>query len=341
VIEAIRHSLDEWEAGNSSWIEWDEIPDEARAEIARWLNVQPQNLALVDSVSHAAAQVASGLRPGSRVLVTEGEFRSNLLPWLNARSRGVDVETIPLGPPRAMTDRVCEALRQGAELLAISTCVSSTGNRPDLQKIVQVAHANGVRVFVDATQSLGAIQLDIAAIAPDYVAAHAYKWMFAPRGCAWLYVSDECLSELDPIAAGWHSAEQPNAEYFGPLERYPSSAKRLDGGRPWLPWIGGLAAYRTLNRIDPSIIESSVLELSNKARVGLEDMGIPVLPTDLPSHIIRMTPANSADLVSHLSNAQIRCSGGSSGLRIGFHGFNNEQDLNRLLTAVESWRRGV
>jgi selenocysteine lyase/cysteine desulfurase len=341
VVEAVRRALDEWAAGDSSWLEWEEIPDAARTEIARWLDVPPGNLALVDSVSHAAAQVAAGLRPGSRVLVVEGEFRSNLLPWLSAGRRGVTVETIALGPGRSMTERVCDALRQGAELLAISTCLSSTGNRPDLQQIIQVAHAHGARVFVDATQSLGVIGLDIAALAPDYVAAHAYKWMFAPRGCAWLYVSDEGLSELDPIVPGWHSAEQPNAEYFGPLAGYPDAAKRLDGGRPWLPWIGGLAAYQTLNRIDRAAIEASALALSETARAGLANLGIPVLPSDLPSHIVRMTPANSAELVSHLNGARIRCSGGSAGLRVGFHGFNNEQDVDRLLAEVESWQRGV
>jgi selenocysteine lyase/cysteine desulfurase len=341
VIEAVRRCLDEWEAGRSSWMDWDQVPDTARTEIAGWLNVSPANIALVDSVSHAAAQVAAGLPAGSRVLVTEGEFRSNLLPWQGAQSRGISVTTVPLGPPGTTTERVCAALRQGADLLAISTCVSSTGNRPDLAEIARVARANGVRIFVDATQSLGVIQLDIAAIQPDYLAAHAYKWMFAPRGCAWLYVGDGCLDQLVPIAPGWHSAQHPHDEYFGPLASYPDAARRLDGGRPWLPWIGGLAAFQTLNRLDPAEVEGRALALSEKARAGLVELGIPVRPSELPSQIVRMTPVNSADLVSHLVGARIQCSGGRAGLRVGFHGFNDEEDLDRLLAAVQSWQRGV
>jgi selenocysteine lyase/cysteine desulfurase len=341
VTEALRLALAEWEAGHSSWVAWDGVPDVARAEVARWLEVQPRNLALVDSVSHAAAQVAAALPAGSRVLVTEGEFRSNLLPWLSAQSRGVTVGTIPLGSPHTMTERICAALTEGADLLALSTCVSSTGNRPDLVEIGRVARANGVRLFLDATQSLGAVHLDIGTVRPDYVAAHAYKWMFAPRGCAWLYVNDERLPELEPLVPGWHSADDPHEEIFGPLDSYPETAKRLDGGRPWFPWIGGLAAYRTLNRLDPAAVQHSVLALSDLARAGLLSLGIPVLPTELPSHIIRMTPADAPGLVRHLNRANVRCSGNSAGLRVGFHGFNNEDDVSRLLAAVESWRGEV
>jgi selenocysteine lyase/cysteine desulfurase len=261
-----------------------------------------------------------------------------LLPWLESQKRGIEVTVIQNVPGVTRTEQICRALEQGGRLLALSTCLSSTGNRPDLNLISRVARSHGVQLFLDVSQSMGVIDLDLEALRPDFIAAHAYKWMLAPRGCSWMYIADHCLAEMDPIAPGWHSVERHHDEYFGPARQYSISAKRLDGGRPWLPWIGGLEAFRMLRQLPPGAVQEAAHTLSEKARRGLEDLGVHTMPSDLTSHILRIVPTESPGLVAHLRGLGIRCNGGATSLRIGLHGFNNDHDIDLLLEAVAQWK---
>lgn len=339
VLASIRAALDSWERGDFSWVEWDEVPDRARSKLAMLLGTSPELVALVGSLSEAAATVSRVIPAGGRVLVASNEFRSNLFPWLALESRGVELLAPPEGSTETLTERICSSLIDGVNLVAVSSVVSSTGARPDLDAITRRAREVGARVFLNVTQSFGVLPLDIAALQPDYVAAHAYKWMLAPRGCAWLSVRVDRLAELEPIAPGWHSVDSPNRDYNGarPLS---DRASRLDGGLPWLPWIGGDAALDILLDVDPEQVGARALGLARKARAGLEALGIAVEGIDLESQIVRMYSPHSSEIIRNLRNDGVIASGSDQALRIGIHGFNTADDIDRFLAGVEQVLRG-
>ncbi|TRW47569.1 aminotransferase class V-fold PLP-dependent enzyme [Georgenia yuyongxinii] len=338
VLEALHRNLDSWQEGHFSWTEWEADPDHARADIASLLGATPAEIALVSSVSEAASTVARSLPRGARVLVEAEEFRSNLFPWTALAERGeIEVVSPQPGGTGTLTDRLCASLVDGIDLVAVSTALSSTGARPDLSVIAARARAAGAKLFLDATQSFGVLRLDLESIRPDYVAVHGYKWMLAPRGCAWMYVRSGNVSELEPLAPGWHTVDRPNAGYFGE-EPWSAHARKLDGALPWLPWIGGRAAVQWLRRLDAEQVEARALDLAGQARRGLESLGIEVAPSDQPSHIVRMYAGGSDVLARHLRSRGVIASGGPTGLRVGFHGFNDDDDVTRFLDGVETWQ---
>lgn len=334
VIEAVRLALDAWERGDFSWTEWDETPDLARQKLAALLGVDRRNIALVSSLSEAAATVADAVPSGGKVLVGSDEFRSNLLPWLALRERGVEVVAPEAGPVASLTERICDSIVDGVSLVAVSSAVSSTGVRPDLEAITQRARAVGARTFINVTQSFGVLAFDARKLEADYVAAHAYKWMLAPRGCAWLYVRPGLLPELRPIAPGWHSVDNPNQDYNG-VRRLSLEARRLDGALPWLPWIGGNAALDLLLRLDPDLVQSHVLDLAGVVRVGLGELGVATEEIDQPSHIVRVYSSRSQEILRQLRSDGVIASGTDQGLRIGIHGFNTLTDVERFLASVD------
>ncbi|HEU4806897.1 MAG TPA: aminotransferase class V-fold PLP-dependent enzyme, partial [Homoserinimonas sp.] len=339
VLASVRAALDAWERGDFSWTDWDGVPDRARAKLATLLGTSPELVALVGSLSEAAATVSRVIPAGGKVLVASNEFRSNLFPWLALESRGVQVLAPPEGSTETLTDRICASLVDGVSLVAVSSVVSSTGARPDLDAITTRARAVGARVFLNVTQSFGVLPLDLARLQPDYLAAHAYKWMLAPRGCAWLSVRSDRLAELEPIAPGWHSVDSPNQDYNGvrPLSNH---ASRLDGGLPWLPWIGGDAALDILLAVDPEQVGAHALGLARKARSGLEDLGVAIEGIDLESHIVRVYSPHSSEIVRRLRSDGVMASGSDQALRIGIHGFNNTEDIDRFLAGVDHVIRG-
>lgn len=334
MLAAVRTALDDWESGDFSWLDWDETPELARTKLGLLLGVSPELIGLVSSLSEAAATVAQTVPDGSRVLVASNEFRSNLLPWLALKHRGVDVISPVEGSTETLTERICAELVEGVHLVAVSSVVSSTGARPDLDLICRRARHVGARVFLNVTQSMGVLPLDLTRLQPDYVAAHAYKWMLAPRGCAWLAVRDDRLSDLEPVAPGWHSVDEPNRDYAG-ARALAVSARRLDGALPWLPWIGGNAALDMLLELDLQQLGEHVLALSRRARAGLQELDVAMESVDTESHIVRVYSARSAEILAELRREGVMASGGGESLRIGVHGFNSEQDIDRFLFGVQ------
>ena len=67
------------------------------------------------------------------------------------------------------------------------------------------AREQGALLYVDGTQSLGALQFDVRAVQPDLYAVNGYKWLLSPNGAAFMYVAPALRERLEPQAVGWRS----------------------------------------------------------------------------------------------------------------------------------------
>jgi selenocysteine lyase/cysteine desulfurase len=169
----------------------------------------------------AAASVASGIvaaslpaEAGDNVVLYERDFDSVLFPWRPLAERGVELRHLPL-------ERLAEGIDDRTALVAVSLVQSSDGRIPDLAAI----KATGVRLFLDGTQAVGAIAVDLDGV--DYLVAHSYKWLVSPRGLAFLYVRPERLGEITPWLAGWKSRANPFEDFYGAPERAADALERL------------------------------------------------------------------------------------------------------------------
>ena len=120
---AYEHALAEWTAGEFAWPEAEHAPDEARALFPRIVGADPDEIALVPSVSTAAGIVAAQFppaQPGETVLVGDIEYCSNFYPWQLLAERGYDVRLVAavdgMLPPEAYAARA----DGGARLIAVS-----------------------------------------------------------------------------------------------------------------------------------------------------------------------------------------------------------------------------
>ena len=111
---------------------------------------------------------------------------------------GVTVRFAPL-------EALAESISAETDLVAFSIVQSSDGRIADHAAICDAARAAGARTFADLTQSLG--WLPVEADGFDFTVCHAYKWLCAPRGTAFLTVREG----LDPAAVHRHDLELANA----------------------------------------------------------------------------------------------------------------------------------
>ncbi|WP_049743422.1 aminotransferase class V-fold PLP-dependent enzyme [Mycolicibacterium goodii] len=330
VASAVRSALDDWTAGRADWLQWDAVPQQVRTLIAAAHRVPATSVALLTSVSEAAATV-SAAHPTGAALVLDSEYRSVRFPFMQRR----EVLSVPVGADRTTT--LIEALHPGVSLVAFSEILSSDGERVDVRLVCEAAHAVGARVFVDATQSFGVLDTDHVAAGADYVAVHGYKWMLCPRGAAWLVATDH--SGLAPLAPGWKSTPRPHGYFGGELELGPGITG-LDSSPAWLSWIGAQAALDVHLRLDIPAVHEHVTALRETLATHASELGYTVIPSRLPSHLAVIESDRDTTLPEMLAQHAIKATATPTRLRIGLHYFNNQLDIDKLVGLLKDARSG-
>ena len=313
-LEAVEEALAGWRR-RQPWRRGEDDGEACRALFARLVGARPEQIALLPALSAAAGLVAASLPAdhGDNVVLCEDDFTSTLLPWRGLESRGVQLRLRPLA-------ELALAVDERTALVAVSSVQSADGAVADLAAL----QATGARIFVDATQAVGAVPVDVGSV--DYLAAHPYKWLLSPRGLGFLYVREDRLAEIEPWTAGWKSREHPYETYYG-LPELTSHARRLDVSLPWLLAAGARPSLELIAALRVERIARHDLAL---ARRFASELGLP--RPDAPIVRVRVGEAEAA--VERLRAAGISCSVRAGSVRFCFHLYNTEDDVARALEAL-------
>lgn len=165
-----------------------------REKIGLLLNTKARNIAWVTSTSYAASLAADNfikaniLTKDSTVLIVENQFYSNVIPWQKA----VESVKATLVSVEAKTSVIIKFLKENKNVIAsLPTVLWYNGSLLDLEMIGRVVKEQKHHLFIDATQSLGATELDISKIEPDFLCASCFKWLLGPMPGAILYVKQD------------------------------------------------------------------------------------------------------------------------------------------------------
>jgi len=178
--------------------------ERAREEAAALLGAAPRDLVFTSGATEANNAALRGVlalraRP-SHVVTTAVEHPSVEEPLAALEAEGVAVTRIGVDADgRVDPEAVAAALRDDTALVSVILAHNETGVLQDMAKIAEAAHARGVPVHADATQALGRVPVDVAALGADLVAASVHK-CGGPKG-AGLLVARRSLG-LAPLLRG-------------------------------------------------------------------------------------------------------------------------------------------
>jgi len=217
--------------------------------------------------------------------------------------------------------------------VAISTVNYSTGFRAPLEEVSAELRRRGILLYLDGTQSLGALRFDAGSVQPDLFSVDAYKWLLSPNGVSFLYVSPELRERLSPAVIGWRSDRHwRNHENLvhGPFQ-FASDAEKYEGGMLPFALLYALdAVIEMLQAIGPEQIERRVMELADNARAVLRDAGAELLSEDSPIVTARFPGWDASALVRDLQSSKVLVAARHGNLRVSPHFYNNDADLERL-----------
>ncbi len=187
VVDAMTDSLLHHNA-NTHWhfptsLETDAALEAARAAFADFLNATAAEIAfglnMTTLTFHVARALGRGWGPGDEVVVTELDHHANVAPWQAlARERAITLRVVPVDPARGvLEDGALErAIGPRTRLVAIGAASNALGTITDVSRIVELAHAAGALVFVDAVHYAPHALVDVQALGCDLLACSAYKF---------------------------------------------------------------------------------------------------------------------------------------------------------------------
>ncbi len=317
------------------------LPDRVRRAAAPFFGCDPGDLAVTTGASAGVALLAMGLdlNPGDHVVIPEGEFPANYLPWIALRSAGVEVTMVPTDGGLT-PDRIAGALRPTTRVVAVGQVNFATGYRVDVEAIGRICRDREIAFLIDASQAVGAVPLDVRSAGAAVVTTAGYKWMLSPYGTGLLYVDPAWVDRLPVPVVNWTTVA--GADEFNKLTElgvdFRPGAVRWDAPETasFLNCMPMAAALEFLGAIGIERVFAHTRSLIDRLVDGLP-AGFRTESSLVDAHrssIFRLVgddPDRTRAAFQRCSEARVSVSMRESGIRVSPGVWNSEDDIDRLL----------
>lgn len=290
--------------------------------------------------------------PGDRIVVTEMEHHSNLVPWqVLAREVGAELAFVSVtGEGRLDLESLDRLLASGSVKLVACAHVSNVlGTVNPVREVIMRARAAGARVLVDAAQSVPHMPVDVAALDCDFVAFSGHK-MCGPSGIGVLYGRPELLEEMPPFLTGGGMISR-----VGRLEAtWTDLPGKFEAGTPAIAEAVGLgAAVDYLSGVGMEAVWEHEQELAAYALERLEETpGVRVIgpPAEGRCGVVAFTvesihPHDVAQMLDregvairagfHCAQPLHECMGLRATARASFYLYNTREEVDRLVVGIQ------
>ncbi len=345
VLHAVRGFLRETVYGTIKKDEWTLMADRVRQELSRLIGGEPRNVIFTKNTTEGINIVAQGLpwQPGDNIVCNDQEHPANLYPWLNLKRRGVEVRIVKAEEFRLPVDLVWSEVDEQTRVVTISHVQYNSGFRADLAELGRRCREAGIRFVVDGIQSLGLMKFDVEEWNIDAVACGGHKCLLGPYGIGFLYCSDRLLGEMRPVYVGMSPALKLERTGEWAIEVDQDDGRRFEFGNLNFPAIFGLhQALCLIRKAKVERIEEHVIHLSGLMDQGLKRLGYRVISPSGPgerSGIVSIKVGDPKAMRDHLAEDEVIASRMSAGfIRFSVAGFNNEEDVDRLLGSASRFK---
>lgn len=255
----------------------------ARDDVRRFLNA-PRVEQIVftrgttEAINLLAASFGQLLKSGDEILISQMEHHSNIVPWrLMADRIGAVLRWVPVTDAGELDyQQLAEMIGEKTKLVAITHMSNVLGTVTDAKRIVDLAHAAGVPVMLDGSQSAVHLPVDVQALGCDFFVFTGHK-LYGPSGIGALYAADDWLDRLPPYMGGGEMI----ADVYEDRVTFADVPHKFEAGTPAIADAIGLgAAIRWLERHDRVAVMEHERALLDRATAGLADMdGVRIIGT--------------------------------------------------------------
>ncbi|HEX3240327.1 MAG TPA: cysteine desulfurase [Solirubrobacterales bacterium] len=293
---------------------------------------------------------------GDRILLTEMEHHSNIVPWQQLAERvGAEIDWAPIDEEDLLDmGAFAQLLERGPKLVAVAHVSNVLGTENPVAEISRLAHDAGALVLVDGAQSAPKMALDMAALGADFYAITGHK-LYAPTGIGVLWGRLELLREMPPFLGGGSMIRKVGRDGT----TYADPPARFEAGTPAIAQAIGMAsALRWLDSIGMDAVRAHELQVADYALErlvevpGLKVFGPPRGPDRLGPVSFEIDGIHAHDVSEILDRHGVAVRAGhhcaqilmdrlgvAATARASFGAYTTPGEIDRLVDGLEDARR--
>lgn len=331
--------------------------ENVRKKVKEFINANDEReIVFTSGATESLNQIIYGyfknkLKANDEVLITKSEHASLILPWFDLEKEiGIKVKYIPLNEDHTLSiENIQKVLTDKTKVISLSHISNVIGDIRPIKEITEFAHKNNILTVIDASQSIGHINVDVKDLDVDFMAFSAHK-MLGPTGVGVLYGKYELLNEVKPLKLGGGM----NVSFETPLTiEYKDLPYKLEAGTQNIAGVIGYgAAIDYINNVGIDNIEEKIEELKEYAINKLKNLkNIKIYNPDIEGSTIAFNVDGvfAQDTAIYLDKKGICVRSGShcakkledelsikNTCRISLYFYNTKEEIDKLVEALNS-----
>lgn len=327
------------------WFEFQKTIAETKDLIGRLINTTRDRIAFVDNTTNGLNLLAAGMQwaAGDRILLNDMEFPANVYPFLNLKRHGVEIDFIRNRDSQLSVHDIERAITPRTRLLSISHVQFFHGFRVDLEAVGDLCQSRGITFCVDAIQSAGVIPVDVRRMKVDFLSCGGQKWLLAPQGIAFIYLTEDLQSRLAPAYLGWTSIKNYFDDFFRYRLELEETARRYENGALNFLGIAGLqASLSMLLEVTIEEVEAHVRSVIQHLIERVKALGLPIVSPEDPhtrAGIVTFRVPDGARLFETLKVNNVQVSLRETCIRISPHFYNTVEEIDQTIDVLQATLR--
>ncbi|MFH1240705.1 MAG: aminotransferase class V-fold PLP-dependent enzyme [Candidatus Diapherotrites archaeon] len=316
------------------WDEWQIKKEKIRKPVTKFINADMGEVAFTKNTSVGMNLFALMLKGKGEVITMHDEFPSSTFPWLNRKYK---VRFVMPDKDVYTTEKISKKITNKTRILVTSHVQSSTGFKQDLNELGEFCEEKDLIFVVNATQSAGAFPIDVKKSKIDFLVASGFKWLCANYGVGLLYMNKKWTKRLHYPRIGWQSTYDSYPTDNRHLDIRPTTTALEVGCHPFSLIFSLGGAIDLLNEIGKENIEKRIYYLSDYLHEKLIENSYEItspIEKKYRSGITIVKMDDALKTVNKLHKKNIRVSARGKGLRVSTHMYNNEQDIDTLISEL-------
>ncbi len=247
--------------------------EQSREEFARFIGAKAaKEIIFVRNATEALNLVAltwarANLKSGDRILLTEMEHHSNIVPWqMLAKEKSLRIDYVEIRDDGILNwENFEQLIKESPKVLSLAHVSNALGTINPVRQMAREAHKVGATVIVDAAQSVPHMPVDVADLECDFLAASGHK-MLAPTGIGMLYGRQDLLDHMEPLMGGGEMIKEVHLKDA----RWNDLPWKFEAGTPNIEGVIGLgAAVNYLTKLGMQNVREHEKDITRYAIEGL------------------------------------------------------------------------
>jgi selenocysteine lyase/cysteine desulfurase len=320
--------------GDVHWDGWLARREEVRAQVAAFINAEPDEIGFTTNTSSGMNLIVDALEKHGEVISCDLEFPVTTIPWMHRR---IPVHFVKAVGGVLRPEDVRAAMNTRTGIISMSYVQFSNGFRADIEEFASLKGNHAL--VINASQAAGVFEIDVKRMKIDALCTTGHKWMLSGYGSGFVYISKELQASARQRTIGWLSVQDPYGTRNDEVHLRHDVSARAELGCPHFAGVFALgASIELMHSIGIKNIEARALKLNRGLTAKLSEIGWKVLsPLDdekFRSAETLVAAENPVQVVGDLASQKILVTEKPQGFRVATDFFNNEDDVERLIAGL-------